>query len=354
MAKKHGRTKRHVKTINLALQGGGAHGAFTWGVLDRIFEDERIWIAALSGTSAGAMNAVVASQGMFDGGDEGARIELERFWREVSKAGQMSPVKRSPFDHLTGNWSLDMSPGYVWMDLMSRLASPYDVNPLRINPLRDLVEEFVDFDKVRACGVMPTFISATNVETGRVRVFQREEITLDVVMASACVPYLFHAVEIDGTPYWDGGYMGNPSLFPFFHHSPCDDIVIVQINPVVREGTPKTAQEILNRVNEITFNSSLLKELRAIDFVHRLIEDDKLDQEHYRKMKVHIIEARKKLRPLGASSKLNTEWEFLLHLRDIGRVAAADWIDRHFDDIGVRSTVDLREMFSGIGAQHQG
>ena len=347
MASHKGRTAQHVKSVNLALQGGGSHGAFTWGVLDKMFEDGRIWIEAVSGTSAGAMNAVVASQGMFDGGGEGARVALEKFWSLVSEAGQASPIKPSPFDRMTRNWSLDMSPGYVWMDLLSRLASPYDLNPLRINPLRELVKGFVDFDKVRNCGEMPIFISATNVETGRVRVFKRDEITLDVVMASACLPHMFHAVEIDGTPYWDGGYMGNPVLFPFIDHSPCDDIVIVQINPVVREGTPKTAREIHNRVNEITFNASLLKDLRTIDLVDRLLEQGKLDCGDYRQMKVHIVEARKKMRPLGASSKLNAQWEFLQHLRDVGRDAAARWIDRHFDDIGVRSTVDLREMFSG-------
>ncbi|MGI9332868.1 MAG: patatin-like phospholipase family protein [Gammaproteobacteria bacterium] len=351
MAKDQRRTARHVKAINLALQGGGSHGAFTWGVLDKIFEDGRIWIEAVSGTSAGAMNAVVASQGMYDGGGEGARTALEAFWLRVSEAGQASLVKRSPLDRLTRNWSLDTSPGYVWMDLLSRLASPYDLNPLRINPLRDLVRDCVDFQKVRNCGDMPIFISATNVETGRVRVFERDEITLDVVMASACLPHMFHAVEIDGTPYWDGGYMGNPVLFPFIDHSACDDIVIVQINPIVREGTPKTAREIHNRVNEITFNSSLLKDLRTIELVDRLIEQGKVDREDYREMKVHLIEARKRMRPLGASSKLNTEWAFLQHLRDVGRGAAARWIDRHFDEIGVRSTVDLREMFSGTGAQ---
>ncbi len=350
MAKNQGRSARHTKSINLALQGGGAHGAFTWGVLDQIFADGRIWIDAVSGTSAGAMNAVVAAEGMYDNGGDGARAALERFWSAVSHAGQASPLKRTPLDHLAGSWSMDMSPGYLMMDLISRVASPYDVNPLKINPLRDLVEELVNFQKVRDCKDMPIFLSATNVETGRVRVFEREEITLDVVMASACLPFLYHAVEIDGVPYWDGGYMGNPALFPFFDHSPCNDIVIVQINPVVREGTPKSAREILNRVNEITFNGSLLRELRAIDFVSRLVEDGRLTPGEYRQMRVHMIEARKAMRPLSASSKLNTEWAFLLHLRDIGRKAAARWIECHFNDLGERSTVDLREMFSGVSA----
>jgi NTE family protein len=354
VAKYQGRSARHTKSVNLAFQGGGAHGAFTWGVLDKLFEDGRVWIEAVSGTSAGAMNAVVASQGMYNGGGEGARAELERFWREVSRAGQSSLMRRSPLDVLSGNWSLDSTPAFVWLDLISRIASPYDTNPLQINPLRDLVEKFVNFEKVRDCDDMPIFISATNVETGRVRVFSREEITLDVVMASACLPLMFHAVEIDGVPYWDGGYMGNPVLFPFVNNSPSHDVVIVQINPVVRKGTPRTASEILNRVNEITFNSSLMKELRAIDFVDRLIDEDKLSGDEYRRLNVHIIEADEEMKALGASSKMNSEWAFLVHLRDIGRRAAQTWIDRHFDDIGKRSTVDLRSMFGEIGMRHHG
>jgi NTE family protein len=354
VAKHQKRSVQHVKSVNLAFQGGGAHGAFTWGVLDKIFEDGRIWVEAVSGTSAGAMNAVVASQGMYDGGGEGARAELERFWREVSRAGQASPIQRSPFDILSGNWSLDASPAFVWMDLMNRVASPYDTNPLEINPLRDLVEKFVDFEKVRDCEDMPIFISATNVETGRVRVFDRAEITLDVVMASACLPLMFHAVEIDGVPYWDGGYMGNPVLFPFVNHSPSNDVVIVQINPVIRKGTPRTAREILNRVNEITFNSSLMKELRSIDFVDRLIDESKLPDTEYCRLNVHIIEADEEMQALGSSSKMNSEWAFLVHLRDIGRRAAANWIEQNFDDIGERSTVDLRAMFGEIGMRHQG
>ncbi|MEM9223243.1 MAG: patatin-like phospholipase family protein [Pseudomonadota bacterium] len=343
-----------TKSINIALQGGGAHGAFTWGVLDQLFEDGRIHIDAVSGTSAGAMNAVVVAQGIYDGGNEGARAALDTFWHGVSKVGRMSPAQRGVVDRLMGNWSLDHSPGFVMMDLMSRVASPYALNPMSINPLRAMVDELVDFEKVRNCSAMPIFLSATNVETGRVRVFQRDEISLDVVMASACLPFLFQAVEIDGTPYWDGGYMGNPALFPFFSRSPSDDVVIVQINPVVRPGVPRTAPEIMNRINEITFNASLLRELRAIDFVHRLLQDEKISTDEYSDIKVHMIESRKRMRPLGASSKMNAEWRFLKHLRDIGRDAAARWIDRNFDHLGVRSTIDLREMFSSSGVRHHG
>ena len=344
------RTARHVKSVNLAFQGGGSHGAFTWGVMDRLFEDDRIWIEAISGTSAGAMNAVVAVQGMARGGAEGARAEMAAFWRAVSDAGRASPLQRTIWAQLAGTWSLDTSPAYVAMNAALGLVSPYDFNPANINPLRELVRDLVDFDTVRSCQELGLFISATNVETGRVRVFEREEVTLDAVMASACLPHMFKAVEIDGAFYWDGGYMGNPPLFPFFYHSPSDDIVIVQINPVRRKGAPRAAADIQNRISEITFNSALLHELRSIDFVSRLLEEGTLPPGSYRHMNLHIIEARKRMRPLDASSKMNSEWAFLKHLFEIGRDAADKWLARHFDDIGVRSSVDIRQMFHGYGA----
>ncbi|MFK7943542.1 MAG: patatin-like phospholipase family protein [Paracoccaceae bacterium] len=343
-----GRRENRHKGVNIALQGGGAHGAFTWGVLDKLFEDDRIWIDAISGTSAGAMNAVVAAHGMHENGAEGARQRLAEFWREVSDTARTSPIQRTPWAMATGDWSLDTSPGYQMMAMMQRLASPYDMNPFQIDPLREIVERLVDFDKVRGCGDMGVFLSATNVETGRVKVFEREEITADVTMASACLPYLYQAVEIDGVPYWDGGYMGNPPLFPFFHGSPSSDIMIVQINPILREGTPKGAAEIQNRINEITFNSALQHELRAIDFVSRLLDASQLDAGTYRRMNVHIIHARKRMRHLDASSKLNAEWAFLTHLFEIGRETAGKWIEDHFDDLGVRSSVDVRQMFDGL------
>ncbi len=339
------RKPRHIKTVNLALQGGGAHGAFTWGVLDRLFEDDRIWIEAISGTSAGAMNAVVAAQGMYEGQAPGARRRLAEFWAAISKAGQSSPLKRSPFDVVFGNWSLDNSPAYLFFDILNRLASPYDLNPLGLNPLRELVEAQVDFAKVRDCLDMGVFISATNVETGRARVFERDEITLDVVMASACLPFIFHAVKVGDQHYWDGGYIGNPALFPFYECSTAEDIVIVQINPIYRPGVPKTARDILSRVNEITFNSSLMKELRSLHLLEEMMRRGEIVGTGRRHFKIHMIEARKKMRPLGASSKLNTEWGFLQHLFEIGRSAADRWLVNHFDDLGRRSSLDIPAMF---------
>lgn len=339
------RKPRHEKSVNLALQGGGAHGAFTWGVLDRLFEDDRIWIEAISGTSAGAMNAIVAAQGMYEGQAEGARAHLARYWRRVSEAGRASPIKRTPLDIAMGTWSVDNSPAYIFLDLLNRLASPYDLNPLGFNPLRGILEDLVDFRKVRDCRDMGVFLSATNVETGRARVFSRDEITIDVALASACLPSMFHAVEIDGQYYWDGGFMGNPVLFPFYEESPADDIVIIQINPIYREGVPKSARDIANRLNEITFNASLMKELRAFHFITELLERHEIPPENRRQMHIHMIEARKRMRPLGASSKLNTEWAFLLHLFEIGREAAGRWLERHYDDLGVRSSLDVPALF---------
>jgi NTE family protein len=334
------------RAVNLALQGGGAHGAFTWGVLDRLLECPEIEIAAISGTSAGAMNAVVAAQGLQTAGPEGARAALRRFWRAVSRAARASPIRRSPLDVLLGRWSIDGNPAYVASDLVSRLASPYDLNPLGFNPLRDLLAEQVDFDAVRACDRVRLHICATDVETGRPKVFERHEMTLDMVMASACLPQLYQAVEVGGRFYWDGGYSGNPVLWPFYE-SPTADIVIVQINPVLREGAPRAAREIANRVNEITFNAALLRELRAIEFVHRLLEAGALPRDRYRDMRLHMIEARKQLRPLGASSKLNAEWPFLRHLFGIGRAAAEAWLGRDFVHVGERSSLDMRRMFQG-------
>lgn len=333
------------KKINLALQGGGAHGAFTWGVLDWFLEDSRFAVDAITGTSAGAMNAVVMASGMEAGGEEGARVSLEAFWREVSARAQFSPIQRSPLDILLGEWSLDHSPSYLYFDVMSRFASPYEFNPLNMNPLRDVVDDIVDFEKVHCCSGLKLFIAATNVFTGKIRIFSEKEVTIDAVMASACLPQLFQAVEIEGEPYWDGGFMGNPPLYPLFYNTDTPDVVLIQINPLERKQVPKTAREIVNRLNEITFNSTLLRELRAIDFVTRLIEDGKLSDEEYTKVHMHRIFA-SELKPLHASSKLNAEWSFLTELRDLGRETAKQWLDTHYDDIGKRSTIDLRSEFS--------
>lgn len=337
------------KPVNLALQGGGAHGAFTWGVLDRLLEDGRFTVEGISGTSAGAMNAVVLVDGLMKGGPDGARAALASFWHAVSAAARSNPIRRSPLNILTGDWSLDNSFTYLWFDILSRVASPYELNPMNLNPLRDLVEETIDFDRVNACTDIKLFISATNVHTGRVKVFGCDEVSPDVLMASACVPFLYQAVEIDGVPYWDGGYMGNPSLWPFFYECGAEDVVLVQINPIERRETPKTAREILNRFNEITFNSSLLREFRAIDFVTRLIDDGRLSDDEYKAIRMHLIHGGEAMLDLSASSKLNPERQFLEHLRDIGREAASLWLEAHADRVGTEATVNLKTLYGEGG-----
>lgn len=340
------RSRATPKPITLALQGGGSHGAFTWGVLDRLLEDERIDIKAISGTSAGAMNAVVLVDGMEKGGRAGARAALQRFWRDASRSAWLSLIQRTPWDWLTGNWSMNNSPGYLMADLLGRLASPYDLNPMGLNPLQGFLDEHVDFACVHRCTSVRLFISATNVRTGRVQVFGNHDLSSSAVMASACLPTLFQAVEIDGEAYWDGGYTGNPALHPLIYNCDERDIVIVQINPINVPQVPRTAREILDRVNEITFNSSLLAELRAIRFVTRQLEAGHLDPNIYKHLLMHSIDGDADLGKLGASSKLNAEWAFLQLLFDRGRRTTDTWLERNFEQIGQSSTLDLDAMLS--------
>jgi NTE family protein len=250
-------------------------------------------------------------------------------------------------DVWSGNWNLDYSPGFLFLDLFNRLASPYQLNPLNLNPLRDLLIKHVDFQRVRSCDKIKLFISATSVRNGQVRVFERHRLTPDTVMASACLPQLFQAVTVDGEDYWDGGYAGNPVLYPFAYHSDSRDVVIVQINPLSCQKTPTTAREILNRVNEITFNASMLQELRAIDFVGRLLDEGSLDPSRYRKMLVHIISDEAGFAELNASSKMNTEWRFLKHLFNMGRRAADRWLASAHTAIGERSSINVRALLHG-------
>jgi NTE family protein len=332
-----------LKKINLALQGGGAHGAFTWGVLDYLLEDGRLAIEGLSGSSAGALNAVICIDGLARGGPQEARKRLADFWRAVSIDGKLPLIQRKIMERVLTFMPLEGT--QAWLDAMSRYFSPYDLNPLNINPLREVIEGFVDFDAVRRYTDVQLFVSATNVTTGRLRIFPREKISVDVVMASAALPLLFQAVIIDGTPYWDGGYMGNPAIFPFFPNTTTEDVLIVQINPVERREVPTSARDIMNRINEITFNSSLLAEYRAIEFVARLIDQGRLPRGlgrgEYRRVNAHRIALSDGQKAYSADAKLSTDYDFFRMLRTSGRRAARRFLDAHFDDIGVRSTFDL-------------
>ena len=338
------------KVVNLGLQGGGAHGAFAWGVLDKLLEDGRLSVEGVCATSAGTMNACALAYGDLLGGPEKARETLHDFWWRVHRAGQLySPVKRMPWERQL-SWNMDSSIAFFLFDSMTRLWSPYQLNPFDINPLRDVLDKTIDFEALRTCRRTKLFISATSVRTGKVKVFPTSEITLDVAMASACLPFLFKAVTIDGEDYWDGGYMGNPALFPLFYKTQSRDIVVVHINPMERHDTPVTAPDIMNRVNEISFNSSLLKEMRAIAFVKRLLENDMLKDEYrdsFKNVLLHSVRADAALCDLSVASKFDSDWDFLTMLRDRGRQTMAEWLDQNISHVGVRDTVNLSNEFLG-------
>ncbi|HKD24152.1 MAG TPA: patatin-like phospholipase family protein [Rhizomicrobium sp.] len=325
--------------IDLALQGGGSHGAFTWGVLDRLLEEPWLHVAAISGTSAGAMNAAVLADGWTEGGADGARRALDHYWERVSKAAAYSPLQRSPFDRFMGRWSLDTSPAYLTFDMMSRVLSPYDLNPLDLHPLRRILDESIDFARLPRSPI-GLFITATNVRTGRGRIFRNAEITADVLLASACLPTMFRAIEIDGDEYWDGGFAGNPTITPLVRESDAHDTILVQINPHERHDRPRSAADILNRLNEISFNSPLMKELRMIALLRQVADPGSGEGARWAQMRTHRIMTGM-LAQFGASSKLIAEWKFLTMLKAEGRRAASEFLRTHGDDIGKRSTADL-------------
>ncbi len=325
--------------IDLALQGGGAHGAFTWGVLDRLLEEPPLEIEGISGTSAGAMNAALLAHGHAAGGAKGAREALENFWRRAAEAARFSPFRRTPLDMMLGRWTMDTSPIFLAFDIAARLFSPYDLNPRGANPLRDILAECVDFAHL-AQSPIRLFVTATNVRTGRGRVFRNAELTPEVLLASSCLPTLFQAIEIDGEPYWDGGYVGNPTITPLVRECASSDTVLVQVNPIERPGTPRSAREILDRLNEVSFNSPLMKELRLIAVLRQVADAGDCEGARWAGMRIHRI-ASSMMTELGYSSKLNAEWEFFCMLRDEGRRCAREFLEQHVQDLGRRSTLDL-------------
>jgi NTE family protein len=333
--------------VDLALQGGGSHGAFTWGVLDRLLEETWLRIDGISGTSAGAMNAVVLVDGFEKGGSKGAQAALEDFWRRVAYSARFSPIRRSPLDILLGRWTLDTSPFFVVFDMAARLFSPYDLNPRGANPLREVLAECVDFGRVANSSIR-LFVTATNVHTGRGRVFRNKELTPDVLLASACLPTLFQAIEIDGEPYWDGGYSGNPTITPLVRECTSHDTLLVAVNPVERQGTPRSAREILDRLNEVSFNATLLKELRMIALLRQAVDADGTGEGAlWAGMRIHLISSAT-IDELGASSKFNAEWDFLSMLRDEGRRCAGSFLASHGASVGKRSTLDLDVLLKEI------
>jgi NTE family protein len=333
------------KQVNLALQGGGSHGAFAWGVLDRLLEDQRIAVDGIVGTSAGAMNAAVTAYGLMVGGNEGARTELRRFWTTIADNGALSLMQPSWLDRLIAPGNLDFSPGWIVMDFMSRMLSPYQANPANYHPLREVLAEQIDFEWLRRSGRAKLFVCASNVMTNRLRVFEPTEICVEAVLASACLPSLFQAIEIDGEHYWDGGYMGNPPIFPLIYNCASPDVIIIMINPIEIAELPTSAQAILDRINTLSFNSSLMREMRAIAFVSRLVEKGYDDDGRLKKMFIHCIDAEEDMRTLGVSSKLNVDRDFLTWLFELGRRQGDAFLRDHFDKIGTQSSVDIEQRF---------
>jgi NTE family protein len=334
-----------TRRVNLALQGGGTHGAFTWGVLERLLEDDRLDIDGVSGTSAGALNAAILVQGLAEGGREGAVRALGRLWRDVATRLAFSPLQNTPLEKALWGYDLTYSFAYQAFDYLIRAFSPYQFNPFPIeyNPLRRVIEDQLDTAVLRRDPkAVKLFISATSVQTGKPRVFTRTEVDADVLMASACLPQIFRAVEIDGEPYWDGGYLGNPALWPLYHEGGAPDILLVQINAILRPELPTTPSDIMNRLNEISFNASLMSEMRAIDFVQRLLEAGRLEQPRYRRIFLHCIDDEDRMREFKLSTKLNGDWEFLQVLRRYGRQAADRFLAEHFNSIGRKSTLDIK------------
>ncbi len=332
--------------VDLALQGGGAHGAFTWGVLDRLLQEPWLEIDGISGTSAGAMNAAVLVDGYAAGGPEGARAALERFWRSVSDAAKFSPFRRGPIETLFGQWTLDYSPVYLFTDMLARLVSPYVANPGGANPLSQILADHLDFTRL-ANAPIKLFVTATSVRTGQGRVFRNKDVTPDVLLASACLPTMFQAIDIDGESYWDGGYAGNPTITPLVRECRSRDTILVQINPVERATTPRTARDILNRLNEVSFNAVLLKELRMIALLRQVADPGQSEGALWAGMRIHRI-ASDDMAKLGASSKLIAEWAFFCKLRDYGRAAAEAFLETHIGDLGQRSTLDLDVLSKSV------
>lgn len=333
------------KSIDLALQGGGSHGAFTWGVLERLLEDDRIKIEALCGTSAGAMNAAMLAYGMQQGGRQGAIDLLRRFWKKISDQQNFALLQPSAADRLYGNGNMHYSPLYWFFNALSKVYSPYQLNPQDINPLKDILLELIDFDKLRSCKVTKLFVCATNVKTSRAKVFNLKEISINALLASACLPYVFKAVEINGEHYWDGGFMGNPPIFPLIDNTNSEDILLIQINPIEIDKVPTSAEEITDRMNELSFNSSLMHEMRRVNFVSKMLERGFDMDGVVRKLFIHNINPQKEMAKLGVSSKLNADWHFINQLRMTGREMAQNWLDQNYDKIGKESTCDIQSVF---------
>ncbi|MFL5754177.1 MAG: patatin-like phospholipase family protein [Bacteroidia bacterium] len=328
-----------MKKIDLELKGGGAHGAFTWGILDRLLDEKELELDGFCGTSAGAMNAVCTSFGMMTGGREGAKNTLEKFWKEVSRVGQTSPLRPSFYDSFVSKGNMDYSPGYKFFSFLSENFSPYQTDLGGVNPLEKLLNSVIDFEILHRQAPPKLFVCATNVRTCEARIFGPKEISSKAIMASACLPYMYKAVEIDGEAYWDGGYMGNPPISPLIEFTEdTNDILLVQVNPIRIKSTPTTIEEIKDRVNEISFNSSLVAEIRQVMF-HQELLDKGIDLDgKLKRTRLHNISADNFLHNLNLSSKLNTNWDYLVYLKELGRKAGEEWLNENLQHVGKKTT----------------
>ena len=336
-----------LKSVNLALQGGGAHGAFVWGVVDRLLEDGRLGIEAISATSAGAMNAVALVSGMAKGGSEAARKSLHDFWLEVSRTDLMYDVY-SPLNQWIQALKLppEYHPFHAAIHFLTHTLPPKVLNPLNFNPLKSLLLRLVDFEQLNRSPPAPElYLNATNIRTGKIKVFQTPNVSAETVLASACLPPYFQAVEIDGEHYWDGGYLGNPAIFPLIYRRGAKDVVIVQVTAIRRNELPASAADVLHRITEISFNSSLMREMRAVAFATRLIDNGELEDGKHSRMFIHWIGNDRLMSQLGTATQFHPEWSLLCRLRDAGRETASQWLEENFESIGSRSTVDVTEMF---------
>ncbi|MDR0968636.1 MAG: patatin-like phospholipase family protein [Holosporaceae bacterium] len=335
------------KRISIAMQGGGAHGAYTWGVLDRLLQEKDLIIEGVSGTSAGAMNAVAVAQGIITGGNEGARELMKTYWEKNAEGGKASIFKPGVLDVLMGKYTMHNSPGFLFFDFLSKILSPYQMNPLGTNPLKDLVEEMFDFDVLNGSDLVKVFLAATHVYTGKLKVFSNvdKELCTEAMLATACLPTLFAAVMVKGEYYWDGGFIGNPVIYPLIYDCETPDIMLIKLNPTHRNRLPMTASEIGDRLNEITNNTSIMREMRSMHFITKLIDEKIVEPGKLKRCFVHMIEDEAVFYDLGWSSKLNTDMEFLKHLFDAGRKSADKWIEKNWDKIGKETTAPVAEEF---------
>ncbi|HRQ57151.1 MAG TPA: patatin-like phospholipase family protein [Azoarcus taiwanensis] len=339
-------SRKKRKTLNLALQGGGSHGAFTWGVLDKLLEADCFDYEGIVGTSAGAMNAAALAYGLKTGGPERARECLDEYWQLMMKGAQFAPWP-SLLDRIVGDGNINYSPMFTFGDALTRVVSPYQLNPMGFNPIEPVIKRVVDFDKLRELKDTgpKLFLCATNVMNGRVKVFERDELSVKAVLASACLPFMYQAIEIDGEHYWDGGYMGNPPIFPIFYSCDCRDVMIVQITPINLAELPTTATAIFDRINGLSFNSSLMREMRVVNFINDLVRKGFDDGGRLKEAFVHTVDAEDTMSKLGASSQANLEPKYITGLFELGRAKAEEFIEKHFDKVGAESSTDIEAKF---------